>query len=136
MQLYHNKQYHDSNSGVARGDDGGGPPRAALLGGGKIEVIPKNLAKEKYFEGRNYRKGLPKSRRWPKNREAPKKRSPKKFWGKRQKSRGAANLRSTPGGRHPSYATGQKAGTILGPEMLVIYNINTGTTLQLKTIIE
>ena len=30
-------------SGVARvGGRWGGPPRAALLGGGKIEVIPKN----------------------------------------------------------------------------------------------
>ena len=35
-----------------------------------------------------------------------KKKSSKKFWGNRQKkSGGAANLRSAPGGRHPSYAT-------------------------------
>ena len=32
--------------------------------------------------------------------------SVKKFWGIRQKiSRGAANLRSAPGGRHPTYVT-------------------------------
>ena len=30
---------------------GGGPPRAALLGGGKIWDIPKKLEREKYFEG-------------------------------------------------------------------------------------
>ena len=29
-------------SGVARGDVRGGPPRAALLGGGKISLILKN----------------------------------------------------------------------------------------------
>ena len=34
---------------VARGGDGAGPPRAALLGGGKIEDIPKNLEKGKVF---------------------------------------------------------------------------------------
>ena len=35
-----------------------------------------------------------------------KKKVVKKFWGMRQKSsRGAANLRSAPGGRQPSYAT-------------------------------
>ena len=38
-------------SGVARG---GGPPRAALLGGGKIEAIPKNLGRTNYFEGRKF----------------------------------------------------------------------------------
>ena len=32
-------------------------------------------------------------------------RQTKKFWGMRQKSRGTANLRSAPGGRHPSYTT-------------------------------
>ena len=35
--------------GVARGGDRGGLPWAALLGGGKIEVIPKNLEREKYI---------------------------------------------------------------------------------------
>ena len=29
------------------GGDGGGPSLAALLGGGKIEVIPKNLERKK-----------------------------------------------------------------------------------------
>ena len=27
--------------GIARGGNGGGPPRVALFGGGKMEVIPK-----------------------------------------------------------------------------------------------
>ena len=36
-----------------------------------------------------------------------------KFWGMRQKnSRVAANLRSAPGGRHPSYATAQRCKRI------------------------
>ena len=62
------------------------------------------------MRGRTFRKGLQKGRRWPKNRGAPtKKRSSKKFWDMRQKSRGAANLRSAPGGRHSSYATGNKS---------------------------
>ena len=40
-----------SCSGIARGGGGdkGGPPRASLLGGGKIDVIPKNLEREKVF---------------------------------------------------------------------------------------
>ena len=79
MQLYHNKQYHDSNSGVARGYDGGGP--RGITGGitSYLEVIPKNLAREKYFEGRNYRKGLQKSRRWPKIERLQKKGRQKSF---------------------------------------------------------
>ena len=40
---YNNRMSGLRSSGVAKGeDDGGGPPRAALFGGGKIEVIPKN----------------------------------------------------------------------------------------------
>ena len=76
------------------GGDGGGPPRAALFGGGgKIEVIPKNLERVRAFRGgdilgRGYKRGVD-----------------EKFRGIRQKYRGAANLRSAPGGRHPSYAT-------------------------------
>ena len=57
------------------------------------------------MRGRNFRKGLQKSRIWPKNREVPKKRSSKNFWGMRLKSRASANLKSAQGGRHPSYAT-------------------------------
>ena len=49
--------------------------------------------------------GAQKSHTWPKNREAPKKKFVKKFWGMTLKSRGAANSRSAPDGRHPSYAT-------------------------------
>ena len=40
-------------SGVARGGDGGGPPRAALFcGGGKIEVVPKNLERVKVLKNK------------------------------------------------------------------------------------
>ena len=35
----------------SKGGNGGGPPRAAFLGGGKIEAIPKNLGRGNYFEG-------------------------------------------------------------------------------------
>ena len=45
------------NSGVARGGNGGGPPRAALFGGGKIEVIPK---KKKIREGEKDCQGVSK----------------------------------------------------------------------------
>ena len=38
-------------SGVARGNNGGGPPRTALLGGGKIEVIPKKIEDAKSVLG-------------------------------------------------------------------------------------
>ena len=47
------------SSGVARGGRWG---RSAP--GGKIEDITKNLEREKILKGRNFRKGLQKSRRW------------------------------------------------------------------------
>ena len=44
-------------SGVARGAMGA-VRRVALLGGGKIGVVPKKLEREQYFEGyKNFRKG-------------------------------------------------------------------------------
>ena len=51
--------------------------------------------------------------RGKKTSDLQKKRSSKKFGSNRQKSRpqrcgGAANLKSAPGGRHPSYASGKK----------------------------
>ena len=73
--------------------------------GGKIEVIPKNLEREKVFWrgeilGRGYKRAVDEGKI-----ERLQKRSSKKFWGMRQKSRGVANLKSAPGGKHPSYAT-------------------------------
>ena len=73
--------------------------------GGKIEVILKNLVREKYFEGgeilgRGYKRAVN-----GRKIERLQKKSSKKFWDMRLKSRRAANLRSAPGGRHPSYAT-------------------------------
>ena len=58
------------------------------------------------MKGENFRKGLEKSRRSAKKRVASKRKGRQKnFWGMRQKFRGAANPRSVPGGRHPSYVT-------------------------------
>ena len=66
----------------------GGPPRAAKL---RLYLkIWKSILK-----GRNFRKGLQKSRRRAKNREDPKK-VIKKFWGMRQKSRGVADTPARP----------------------------------------
>ena len=70
-----------AHSGVTRGGRWGrsAPGGTFRGGGGKIEVILKNF---KIWRGEKY-----------------------KFWGMTLKSRGAANLRTAPGGRHPSYAT-------------------------------
>ena len=88
------------SSGVARGRWGRSAP-----GGSKIEDMQKNKRIwqwEKYFYGGGGYKRAIYGRKIKKLR---KKRSSKKFWGMTQKSRGAVNLRTAPGGRHPSYAT-------------------------------
>ena len=92
------------SSGVARG--GGRCGRSAT--GGKIKVIPKSLEREKLFRGgEKFQEGVMKE---PQMSE--KQSGSKKFWGVRQQSRGAANLRSAPGGRHTSYVTGRKLAYI------------------------
>ena len=64
------------SSGVARGGgDGGGPPRAAA----KLRLYLKIWKGKSILRGRNFRKGLQKSRRWAKNRKAPKKGRQKNF---------------------------------------------------------
>ena len=66
----------------------------------KLRLYQKIWKVKKYFEGENFRKGLHRRKI-----ERVQKKVVKKFWGMRQKCRGAASLRSAPGGRHPSYAT-------------------------------
>ena len=88
----------------SKGGDRAVRPGRHFLGGGKIDAMPKNLERVKVFWGkileRVYKRAVNERKI-----ERVKKRSSKKYWGMRRKSRGAANLRSAPGGRHPSYAT-------------------------------
>ena len=85
-----------TDSGVARGDDGGGPPRAALLGAAKLKLHLKIWGREEITQ-RMEEKVV------------------KNLWGNRQKKPGggAANLGSVPGGRHPSYATAHTSNAIV-----------------------
>ena len=84
------------HSGVARG--GRSVPGGTFRGGGgKIEVIPKNLVRRKVFWGgeilgRGYKRAVD----YWKDREAPKKDGQKILGYERKISRG---------GRHPSHAT-------------------------------
>ena len=86
---YYRRHDKGITSGVARG------------GAAKLRVYLKIWKGEKYFEGEKTAV------------DERKKRTSKKFWDMRQKSREAVNLRSAPGGRHPSYATGDNPDQIL-----------------------
>ena len=81
-------------------------PGRHFQGGFKIEVIPKNLEGENILRGEILGRGVTKGAVDDRKIEWPKKRTSKKFLDLEKKSRGAAFLRSAPGLRYPSYATG------------------------------